>query len=224
MARTSSDTENQRKGCPHPAASTRAALHGILHVPTWKSLHTKPGLAKTATLAAQAMHGHAPHCPYAVTHTGGVTPQSKNIRERLAHAKSIESPYQTDLIHKSLQPLSPSLRTGCPYCNKKGVYANAAHYASGACNSEQINPHMTTAFNTQIAAWIISQGYPYAWTQPPQTIRSTQTAHYTAIELRDTALKLGLISTEDDQCPLLPQEIYIKDPTHMQPQAASHTQ
>ena len=53
----------------HPSAYTQAVMSGLIHLPTWKTIHTKPYLAGMATLAGKAMHCTAQLCPYQVMGT-----------------------------------------------------------------------------------------------------------------------------------------------------------
>ena len=64
----------------HPSAHTCAVIAGLIHLPTWKIVHTKPYLAAMATLAGQAMHGTACLCPYQVMGTSSHTAVAVSIR------------------------------------------------------------------------------------------------------------------------------------------------
>jgi hypothetical protein len=153
----------------HPSAHTQAVMAGLIHLPTWQKVHTKPYLASMATLAGKAMHGTATLCPYQVMGTGSHTQIAMSIR---ANMEIVEKGKTTKLKEEFLgriYPLNPYTRQGCPCCpsNKSDVcrqfvIANARHYTMGRCAGSAKN--MIIDYGNKIAAWIVSQVCPGMWT------------------------------------------------------------
>jgi hypothetical protein len=84
----------------HPSAHTKAVIAGLIHLPTWKMIHTKPYLATMATLAGKAMHGTARLCPYRVMGTSSHTAVAASIR---ASMKIIDNENTTKKKEKFLK-------------------------------------------------------------------------------------------------------------------------
>jgi hypothetical protein len=152
----------------HPSAHTQAVMAGLIHLPTWKKVHTKPYLASMATLAGKAMHGTATLCPYQVMRTGSHTQIAMSIRANMEIVGKGETTRLKKEFLGRIYPLNPYTRQGCPCCPSKKidvcrqfVIANARHYTMGQCTGSAKN--MIIDYGNKIAAWIVSQACPGTW-------------------------------------------------------------